>query len=67
MVEDVEQATIQKEYAQSELKLLKNKYRLNKSKTNQLENYDHPKGSANEKNCINLVFLKMNSFLSLLI
>ena len=39
MVEDVEQATIQKEYAQLELKLLKNKYRLNKLKTNQLENW----------------------------
>ena len=34
MVEDVEQAKIQKEYAQSELKLLKNKYRLKKLKTN---------------------------------
>ncbi len=39
MVEDVEQATIQKEYAQSELKLLKNKYRLYKLKTNQMENW----------------------------
>ena len=38
MVEDVEQATIKKEYAQSELKLLKNKYKLYKSKTNQLQN-----------------------------